>query len=116
MRILLSLTAALAMIGCGGGSDGGGVVTPPPPPVLTTSVAIKNLAFSPKAIQVSPGATVNFANNDGTAHNVIFSSTAVTSVPEFTTGSRAVTMPTAPGTYPYHCTIHSGMTGSVLVQ
>jgi plastocyanin len=116
MRILLSLTAALAMIGCGGGGSDGGVVTPPPPPVVTTSVTLRNLAFAPKSIQVSPSATVNFTNNDGIAHNVTFTSNAVTSVPDFATGSRAVTMPAAPGTYAYHCTIHSGMAGSVLVQ
>ena len=118
MRTLLSLTAALALFGCGG-STYGGVTSPPPPPpppVTTTNVSLRNLAFSPRAIQVSPGATVDFTNNDGIAHNITFSSTLVTGAGDFAAGSRAVVMPTTPGTYAYHCTIHAGMNGSVTVQ
>jgi len=118
MRILLTLTAALALVGCGGSSYSG--VTnpppPPPPPIVTTSVSLKNIAFSPRAIQVSPGATVQFTNNDGIAHNITFSSAAVNGAADFSTGTRSVVMPVTPGTYAYHCTIHAGMTGSVLVQ
>jgi plastocyanin len=118
MRKLLSLTPILALFACGGGGSDNRITNqpPPPPPVVTTSVTLKNLAFSPKAIQVSPSATVSFTNNDGIAHNVTFSSASVTGVSDFATGTRTVVMPAGPGTYAYHCTIHGGMTGSVLVQ
>jgi plastocyanin len=119
MRQLLSLTAALAAFACGGGGSDNQITNPPPPPpppVATTSVTLQNLAFNPKAIKVSPSATVSFTNSDGIAHNVTFSSTAVTSVGNFSTGTKTVVMPATPGTYAYHCTIHAGMTGSVLVQ
>ncbi|HMG13548.1 MAG TPA: plastocyanin/azurin family copper-binding protein [Gemmatimonadaceae bacterium] len=117
MRVLFSLAAVLALIGCSGASYSG--VTDNngnQQPVLTTNVSIRNLAFSPRAIQVSPGATVDFTNNDGTPHNIIFSSAAINGATDFSAGSRAIVMPVAPGTYAYHCTIHPGMTGSVLVQ
>lgn len=116
MRALLSLAAALALVGCGGSSDSGGVTNPPPKPVITTEVSLHNLSFSPKAIQVSPGATVHFTNNDGIAHNVTFSSATITGATDFNAGTRSVVMPTAPATYAYHCTIHAGMAGTVLVQ
>ena len=120
MRILLSLAAAVALLGCGGssygGGGGGGGVTDPPQPVPTTSVSLRSLAFSPRAIRVAPAATVQFTNNDGIAHNITFSSNTITGVTDFATGIRSVVMPATPGTYAYHCTIHPGMAGSVLVQ
>jgi plastocyanin len=116
MRILLSLAAAVALTGCGGSSYGGGGGVTDPQPVPTTSVSLKNIAFSPGAIRVAAGATVQFTNNDGIAHNVTFTSTTITGATDFAAGTRSVVMPATPGTYAYHCTIHPGMTGSVLVQ
>jgi plastocyanin len=113
MRILISLAAALALFGCGSSSSSG--VTDPQP-VATTSVSLQNLAFRPGAIRVASGATVQFTNNDGITHNVTFSSAAITGATDFATGTRSVLMPAAPGTYAYHCTIHAGMAGSVVVQ
>ena len=114
MRFLLSLAAAVALTGCGGSSYGGGVTDPQPVP--TTSVSLKNTAFSPGAIRVAAGATVQFTNNDGINHNVTFSSNTITGATDFATGTRSVVMPATAGTYAYHCTIHPGMTGSVVVQ
>jgi plastocyanin len=114
MRILLSLAAALSLTACGGSSSSSGVTDPGP--VATTNVSLRNLAFSPRAIKVAPGATVQFTNNDGIAHNITFSSAAITGATNFSAGSRAVVMPVTPGTYAYHCTIHPGMAGSVVVQ
>lgn len=117
----LFATLVAATMGCGssgGGTPtnpGGGGNNPPGNPVVTTSVNLTGNAFSPPAIQVSPGATVTYTNLDGIDHNVTFSSTAITSTGNFSTGAKAVVMPTAAGTYAYHCTIHSGMNGSVVV-
>jgi plastocyanin len=113
MRRLIILTAALALAACGG-SDG--ISGSKGPPVATTSVTLKNIAFAPGAIQVTPGATVQFTNNDGIAHNVTFDAGSITGATDFTSGTRSVAMPVTPGTYTYRCTIHSGMTGSVVVQ
>ncbi|HEX9084385.1 MAG TPA: plastocyanin/azurin family copper-binding protein [Gemmatimonadaceae bacterium] len=123
MRKTFTLAAVLALVGCSGsgygGSTYGGVTGPPQdpgPPVMTTSVSLRNIAFNPGRIQVAPGATVEFTNNDGITHNITFSSNAITGATDFATGSRAVVMPTTPGTYAYHCTIHAGMAGTVTVQ
>lgn len=107
---MLGLLFAAACGSSYGGSTG------PGGPVQTTSVEMRGTAFNPSLIQVSPGATVTFTNNDGFNHNVTFSSAAITSIGNFSTGSRTAVMPTAPGTYDYRCTIHAGMTGSVTVQ
>lgn len=118
MRKTFTLAAVLALMGCGGSTYGGatGPTQDPGAPVMTTNVNLRNLAFSPGRIQVAPGATVEFTNNDGIAHNITFSSSEITGATDFATGSRAVVMPTMPGTYAYHCTIHVGMAGTVTVQ
>jgi plastocyanin len=83
---------------------------------LTTSVTVgPSFSFTPADIQVSPGATVTWTWADG-PHNVTFPSGSIADSPDQSTGTFATAMPTTPGTYPYSCTLHSGMSGSVLVQ
>lgn len=118
MRFGFGILALLVITACGGaGYSGGGTTTAPDvTPVVTTSVEMRGTAFNPALIQVSPGATVTFTNNDGINHNVTFSSTGITSIGDFSSGARTAVMPAAAGTYGYHCTLHPGMTGSVKVQ
>ena len=122
------LTVALvaAALACGGGGSGdtptnpgnpGNPGTPgTPAPIVTTSVSLQNTAFNPADIQVSPGATVTFTNLDGINHTVTFDNASISSIDQYTTGERTVTMPTTPGTYTYHCQLHGAMKGSVLVK
>jgi plastocyanin len=78
---------------------------------------MKSRAFTPKAIKVDAGATVTWTNADAEAHNVTFDNA---SLPASGTvaggGNAALVMPAVAGTYAYHCTFHSGMNGSVVVQ
>jgi plastocyanin len=73
--------------------------------------------FSPGQITIAPGASVSFTNVSGTTHNVTFSTAgAPANVPDFSSGTRTVSFPSA-GSYAYHCTIHGlSMSGVVLVQ
>ena len=125
MRTRLTLVPlAAAILACGGSSDstgpgpGGGGGGGGSTPVATTSVSMASSAFNPKAIRVSPGAVVTWTNTDvGTNHNVTFTAAASSiKTSDFSSGTASLTMPTVAGTYPYSCTLHSGMTGSVQVQ
>jgi plastocyanin len=102
----------------GGGGGGGTIVDPgSATPVVTTAVAMQNIAFTPPSIQVSPGATVTFTNNDvGTAHNVTFAAGSAPNIGDFSSGSKTTTAPSTPGTYTYQCTNHAGMSGVIKVQ
>ncbi|MBI4906745.1 MAG: cupredoxin domain-containing protein [Acidobacteria bacterium] len=89
-------------------------VTPPQGP-QTAQVSIQQFQFSPTPVTVAAGGQVRWTNLDGTQHTVVadggqFSSGVLGN------GQTFSTMPAAPGTYNYHCSIHPSMTGTVIVQ
>lgn len=87
-----------------------------PPPATATVTATAGQAFSPQTIRVATGGTITW-KFESLGHNVTFD--AVTGAPEDIPGSNANTsiarIFAANGTFPYHCTIHPGMTGTVQV-
>jgi len=89
----------------GGGSSGG----------ATVQVNMQGFAFDPQTVTIKVGDTVNWTNMDEAPHNA----TAVdTSWKTSTFGkgeSGSFTFTTA-GTFPYICTVHPNMTGTVIVQ
>ena len=118
-RLVIALAVAFAVACGGGGSDtpvNPIIPSTPSNPVATTSVSLQDNTFNPTDIVVPPSAVVTFTNNDHLAHNVIFASQNITSITDWTSGSRTATMPAAAGTYSYTCTIHAGMNGTVKVQ
>lgn len=120
-RLILALVTAAACGGGGSGDTGGTPNIPtipstPEAPVATTSVALQNSLFNPTNIVVAPSATITFNNADGILHNVNFANTSITSIGEWSSGTRTAAMPAAVGTYGYTCTLHPGMSGSVKVQ
>ena len=109
--VFLATVAMAAAAACGGdstGPAGGGS------PLATNQVSIGNDFFSAPSIVVPAGTTVTWTwNSGGTQHNVTF--------PDASSGDKSggatyTRQFTTPGTFSYHCTLHPGMTGSVLVQ
>lgn len=97
--------------------------TPTPGPVgQSTPVSIPvgaenlgNRAFAPDEADVAVGTTVTWTNNDvvthtSTSNNGVWSSGNVGPGGQF-----SFTFTTA-GTFSYHCSIHPGMVGSVVVR
>lgn len=80
-------------------------------------IVISNFAYSPMNLTVSPGQQVTVVNHDSTAHTL----TAATGS-AFNTGTigpgktGTFTAPTKPGSYPYICSIHQFMHGTVTVR
>ncbi len=106
-RPWLAALALLVMIaGC---SQGGSAQQAP---VDGDAVAVTDNAFTPEALQVSPGITVTWTWEGSSPHNVTFDDAASDTQTDGTwTQSFA-----EPGTYDYVCTLHSGMTGTVIVE
>jgi len=113
----------LAMVSAGCSSAGpaapaGPAASPAPASSGTAAaVTIQNFAFSPATITVKPGTTVTWTNQDGASHTITSDSTpAAFSSATLANGATYQFTFTAPGTYPYHCSIHPSMTGTVVVQ
>lgn len=78
-------------------------------------VYIKDLAFNPSTIFVSANTTVTWTNKDGVSHTVT-SNSGVFDSGTILQGKTYSFQFTNPGSYPYHCTIHPSMTGTVVVN
>lgn len=83
------------------------------PPAGPTAVSITGFAFSPAQVVVPRGTTVTWTNNDSPAHTVSFADGDSGTLRKGANYSRTFGKP---GEYDYHCSIHPGMTGKVIVQ
>ncbi len=81
----------------------------------TTQVAISNFAFNSADLHVAAGTTVTWTNNDTAPHTVTADDASFTSVTLNKGDTYSKTFAT-PGTYPYHCIIHTMMKADVVVQ
>ncbi len=78
-------------------------------------ITIKDFAYqAPKT--VSPGAKITVKNDDSTAHTVTADSGNAFDVTIKPGESAMLTAPDKPGSYPYHCTFHSNMKGTLVVK
>jgi amicyanin len=84
------------------------------PETATTEVTISDFAFHPASVTVKPGSTVNWTEEDADVHNVKFSGGGVTS-PVLRKGETFSHTFNAAGVYPYICSIHPYMHGTVVV-
>jgi amicyanin len=104
------------MNACGGTSD---TDTTAASPSLTggggAQVSMKDIAFDPDSVTIKVGETVTWTNEESVPHTVVgdngeFESADLANGDTFTfTFNQA-------GTYAYHCSIHPGMKGTVVVQ
>jgi plastocyanin len=79
----------------------------------TTVVTLKDISFTKSTVQLTRGASVRWVWKDGdTPHNVTFAHRH-----SRTQKSGTYTLRFAEaGTYRYHCTIHLGMDGRIVVR
>ncbi len=113
----LLIGTALVLAACSGnGSAGTSTTSANGPPSGRDSITIRNFAFSPSTLTVAPGATVTVTNMDQVAH------TLTATKGGFSTGtieagqSKTFTAPNTAGSYPYICSIHQYMSGTLTVS
>ena len=112
LAIGIMLTIVIISNSCSKSStDTGGGTNQPGP----NEVWLQGMAFTPASITVSVGTTIKWTNKDAVTHNVT-SNTAVFSSGAMGDGATFSFKFTTAGTFPYTCTIHPSMQGSVIVQ
>jgi plastocyanin len=129
IRLALVTVLSVAAIACGSDSSSPSSPSPTPTPTPTptpggaaTAVTIPSgaqilgdRAFSPDTIDISAGSTVTWTNSDSVSH------TSTSNAAGWDSGIIApgrqfsFTFQNA-GTFQYHCAIHPGMVGSVVVH
>jgi plastocyanin len=139
---LLLLTLTLLVAACGGGSSAttttvapgttattaptGTTATTAAPGSTTTAssttgggnevqVIMTNRSYDPETVTIKVGDTVTWVNQDAPQHDVVADNGEFKS-DLFDKGQSFSHTFTAAGTYPYHCSIHPGMTGTVIVE
>ena len=128
---LIALSALLGFATACGGSSYSSPASPTPSPTPSApppsggpaasvvipvgAAALANRAFVPDDVNIAAGTTVTWMNTDSVSH------TSTSDGSGWNSGSLApgrqfsFTFETA-GTFPYHCAIHPGMIGTVVVR
>jgi plastocyanin len=85
------------------------------PQPATAEVKVDNFSFGPATLTVAVGTTVTWTNRDDIPHTVVSTEKVFKSKVLDTDEKFSFTFDKA-GTYPYFCSIHPKMTGSVVVH
>jgi plastocyanin len=126
IRFVLAIAGLALASACGTSTPSAPTVfnpspTPTPTPsgnavsIVSGAQTLGSRAYSPNPITVSVGTSVTWTNGDAIAHTVT-SDTRTFDSSLIPAGGTFTVMFQNAGTFPYHCTIHPGMVGSVVVQ
>ena len=108
--VRLTILIAVLLVAVSLVAAGAGAATPRAK--KTSAVTIKDFAFSPKTLEVKAGSKIKVSNKDGTTHTFTANKGAF-DTGDIDGGSSATVKVEKPGTYAYHCNIHSSMKGTV---
>ena len=123
LRFAVVSAALVFAIACGGSDSPAPAPSPNPAPGgSSSSVAIPvgasslgNRAYMPDDLSVTVGTTVTWMNSDSVSHTSTSDAAGWNSGVVAPGGQFSFAFQTA-GTFPYHCTIHPGMVGTVVVR
>jgi plastocyanin len=124
LMLSVAFVGVLALTGCDNGAGAATASSSSGPPVGSAGVnlgapsvhvaATDQLTFSPADATLQVGQIVEWANTGSVTHTVTFTNYPYLSDPTLAPVTWEVTFNKA-GTYPYQCTIHAGMTGTLVV-
>ena len=109
------LMASVAVAACLFASSCSRSAQPSEITVQIVAAAANEGAYAPKTVRARPGTVVTWAARDARLHTVTAADAAFASA-YLHRGDNFTVRFNQPGTYSYFCTIHPGMTGSVLIE
>jgi len=113
---LVALGAVLVLaIGCQGAAPEADAPAADTPAANEVAVRLVGLRFEPTEVVVPVGQSVVWRWTDRVAHNVVADGAAFKASRVQSGGSYRITFDKA-GTYPYQCTLHEGMRGTVVAR
>jgi plastocyanin len=125
--VLALACAAVLLAGCSSSSSAGpstattatapGVAPASSPAVASDTIIIKNFAFAPADLTVAPGTKVTVTNQDSVTHTVTATGAKAFDTGDVNAGATVTfTAPATAGSYPYICSIHTYMHGTLTVS
>jgi len=111
----LMVVAAFSLVPGVASASGGGGCGGPVTDEAGTRVKIESYCFTPTIVRVEPGDAVTFANMDAAPHTVLGANGAWGSYDVLKRGREATYTFAEAGVFPYVCTYHPGMVGTVVV-
>ena len=128
IAVLFSLLL-LTLAGCSSSSSSKTAVAPSSSTAASTAsssstavagaaqIVIDNFTFSPATLTVTPGEKVTVVNKDSTTHTVTATGNKAFDTGDIASGATTTfTAPSTAGSYPYICTIHQFMHGTLTVS
>ncbi len=114
--------APLLLVACGSSPEPSADSATPPadsasnaPTATGTTVGIDDFEYSPDTVTATVGTTITWTNDQDVVHTVTADDGSFDSG-DMATGATFDEAFDAVGTFAYHCSIHSNMTGTIIVQ
>jgi plastocyanin len=109
-RLTVAVVIGIALVAACSDATGGGTGG------HSTTITVSNNSFNPTPDTVPAGQVTFSWSNASNSHNVTWLTgpTTPANSSTMTTGTFPVTL--VQGTYTYHCTVHSNMHGTIVVQ
>src|SRR5258708_6949903 len=120
--LYLVLIGASFLASCGSSTPAAPGNNPTPTPTSAPDVVIMvtgisgGMSFSPASATMKVGQTVAWKNTDSATHRMVDNGGAFDSGSLAGGATSAAIKMTAAGTFPYHCSIHPSMTGTLTVN
>jgi plastocyanin len=123
MALSVATVATLLLVACGGGGTTPGPTATSQPTATATATTVKvqiieqngKYSFSPAALTITKGTTVEWTNMSDAPHTVTSDTNAFSTTSNLTQNQTFMFTFNTAGTFAYHCNIHTYMKATITV-